>query len=537
MLLFASPYGIERKVAMRTVKLTLGSAWWVWVAAFAVGCASTDGLDGKDRAEVQQQISGPSPTGEGDPGVTPRAVLIADYASASHWYGSGVLLTTTYDATVAKYKADWLLTATHVFGADHKWTLGSPDTPRRLAVYDEHNTKKAYLEGTVFYPRLHNMVNAYYFGEPHWQDVAIARLSNSCVLDTYESCSGAPSVTQATLVGKTVAYAGTWDQMEAVSLLAEGFGAPDPQPTARHGRFQRGALLHDGNVDNEDMFSLSSRDGYSTLAGDSGGPTWVDFPPFFRFLAGIHSGSNIDTGIWAFKSWMEDVLAGRAYNPRPGHDNWSFCTGSSKCNVGEGDCDSVGTDAQCLSGLVCKTNAASKYGGADPGNELCLPSRLPDTPRLGSTACSAADPCGPWEGSCDNHSECMGDLLCRPKVSRAVDASKPNLNVCDFPRSPSCPDFNLFYDDTTGNSFYNNAYIPSWAYGYYKDTREGWCTPECPCGVGDGDCNTDDDCRGELKCLTNVGTCFGFRSTETGRDICVTPEVYAVRAGVRAVCD
>jgi hypothetical protein len=27
------------------------------------------------------------------------------------------------------------------------------------------------------------------------------------------------------------------------------------------------------------------------------------------------------------------------------------------------------------------------------------------------------------------------------------------------------------------------------------------CTPENPCGVGEGDCDSDNDCFGELKCF------------------------------------
>ena len=36
------------------------------------------------------------------------------------------------------------------------------------------------------------------------------------------------------------------------------------------------------------------------------------------------------------------------------------------------------------------------------------------------------------------------------------------------------------------------------------------CTADKPCGVGEGDCDSDDQCSGDLKCGTdNCGTGFG----------------------------
>ena len=36
------------------------------------------------------------------------------------------------------------------------------------------------------------------------------------------------------------------------------------------------------------------------------------------------------------------------------------------------------------------------------------------------------------------------------------------------------------------------------------------CKPDKPCGVGEGDCDNDDDCSGDLKCGTdNCGTGWG----------------------------
>jgi len=51
-------------------------------------------------------------------------------------------------------------------------------------------------------------------------------------------------------------------------------------------------------------------------------------------------------------------------------------------------------------------------------------------------------------------------------------------------------------------------------------SRNLWnfCSPDCPCGLGEGDCDTDSDCAGSLKCIqkTGVDTCGYQFITITG---------------------
>jgi hypothetical protein len=50
-----------------------------------------------------------------------------------------------------------------------------------------------------------------------------------------------------------------------------------------------------------------------------------------------------------------------------------------------------------------------------------------------------------------------------------------------------------------------------------------YCTVECPCDVGYGDCDTNLDCRAGLKCADNWGEKFGFG---TWVDVCVKYKDY-----------
>ena len=35
------------------------------------------------------------------------------------------------------------------------------------------------------------------------------------------------------------------------------------------------------------------------------------------------------------------------------------------------------------------------------------------------------------------------------------------------------------------------------------------CTPENPCPLGEGDCDSDDDCQGEGECNNDLDNCIG----------------------------
>src|SRR5690606_3188391 len=47
-----------------------------------------------------------------------------------------------------------------------------------------------------------------------------------------------------------------------------------------------------------------------------------------------------------------------------------------------------------------------------------------------------------------------------------------------------------------------------------------FCSPDCPCEPGEGDCDNDRDCAPGLVCAKNIGAHFGFAADV---DVCIDP--------------
>jgi hypothetical protein len=183
--------------------------------------------------------------------------------------------------------------------------------------------------------------------------------------------------------------------------------------------------------------------------------------------------------------------------------SWSFCSADLPCNVGEGDCDS---DAECAGYLVClKTSDAVDLYGAPSTGDVCAPP--PTSMNDGGGSCStsfttsrcinSACPCGVGMGDCDEDQECGGGLVCNHNNGAAAGQPE-SWDLCVHPRPPGCDAMDK------------------------GDLDWSLCTPSCPCSLGEGDCDTDNDCIGELVCGQNVGASFGVTSSF---DLCIRPEI------------
>jgi hypothetical protein len=186
-----------------------------------------------------------------------------------------------------------------------------------------------------------------------------------------------------------------------------------------------------------------------------------------------------------------------AFNPSsPGT---AFCSEACPCTVGEGDCDS---DAQCAYGLECATDRGAEYGL--PSNyEVCLkPASCPNlntgSPSTAFCANHASCPCGVGEGDCDGDHECGGDLVCGTDNGPAVGLPS-NYDVCKSPPPAGCP-----------------AFDPG-------DLSTAFCSASCPCSLGEGDCDSDAQCQGDLVCEDNVGASFGMPADW---DVCVQAGIF-----------
>merc|ERR1719347_2195256 len=111
--------------------------------------------------------------------------------------------------------------------------------------------------------------------------------------------------------------------------------------------------------------------------------------------------------------------------------------------------------------------------------------------------CSNTRPCGVNQGDCDLDSHCRGRLKCGEDNCRKLHGyqADKDADCCYNPGSPGI-----------GSS-------DDWAY----------CTSSDRCGEGEGDCDTDRDCRAGLICGdNNCRDIHGYQATKEA-DCCVRP--------------
>lgn len=106
------------------------------------------------------------------------------------------------------------------------------------------------------------------------------------------------------------------------------------------------------------------------------------------------------------------------------------------------------------------------------------------------TFCTPDCPCDHGQGDCDIDADCLPGLICLHDPGPEFGYLDPEADVC----SRNCP--------TLGEGAWN------------------YCSPECPCSAGEGDCDEDVDCEPGLYCASDVGAPFG-RDPET--DVCLPP--------------
>ena len=106
--------------------------------------------------------------------------------------------------------------------------------------------------------------------------------------------------------------------------------------------------------------------------------------------------------------------------------------------------------------------------------------------------CSEEEPCIAGQGDCDRDAECQGTAVC----------GRNNCNA-DFGA-----DVSSYMDCCRENRPFD------W----------NWCTNNL-CGEGEGDCDSDDHCEGDLVC--GEDNCFG----DSKKDCCEQPESNSLNCG------
>lgn len=160
----------------------------------------------------------------------------------------------------------------------------------------------------------------------------------------------------------------------------------------------------------------------------------------------------------------------------------SFCSAACPCSEGQGDCDSA---AECEPGMLCYGDAGHLFG-LDEEDDVCA-TCLPATGNGTTDYCNSSCTCSEGEGDCDSDADCDTGLHCFLNVG-ADFGLEPDTDVCAACRPAS-----------------QNGHV-------------NFCSPDCQCGHGKGDCDSNADCQAGHTCVNNVGALFGL---EADTDVCV----------------
>jgi len=173
-----------------------------------------------------------------------------------------------------------------------------------------------------------------------------------------------------------------------------------------------------------------------------------------------------------------------------GYGGTACCTSSNQCAMGEGDCDA---DDDCTGSLKCG-QANGLHDNCDnslgfPSNYDCCyePEATGCADGTDGECCEGVTQCGIGEGDCDSDAGCIGSLKC-------------GSNNCDTSLGFG-PSWDCCYDD---------GYTPE-VTGCADGSDGSCCTTSNLCGIGDGDCDSDDQCQDDLLCgSNNCDTSLGF---------------------------
>jgi len=135
-------------------------------------------------------------------------------------------------------------------------------------------------------------------------------------------------------------------------------------------------------------------------------------------------------------------------------------------------------------GCWLKNNQAQRraHNHAVSGRKTCA--KCTSEERGGSDCCTALNQCGKYEGDCDNNNDCKGDLVCGED-----NCPLPLTWIPGWTGKASSFDV---HDDCCRATFKIGC-----------DGDDSCCTSIAACGIGEGDCDDDDECQQGLRCGKN----------------------------------
>jgi len=192
----------------------------------------------------------------------------------------------------------------------------------------------------------------------------------------------------------------------------------------------------------------------------------------------------------------------------------SGCTRSKRCSACHGDCDG---DYDCKPGLKCfQRNALQQihgcgFGGSNDvrGYDYCYnPKALFN---LGGSGCTPSKKCARCQGDCDSDRDCKDGLKCYQRNGKTPIPGCDRGGIHDYHNYDFC---------------YTLGYT-----GQLVNKGGSGCTPKKQCLKCQGDCDSDRDCKGQLRCFqrrdnTVVQGCrAGGKGDVRGYDFCYDEKV------------
>lgn len=138
--------------------------------------------------------------------------------------------------------------------------------------------------------------------------------------------------------------------------------------------------------------------------------------------------------------------------------------------------------------------------------------------------------CGVCQGDCDDDSQCAGDLKCFQRDG-GMDVPGCSGGRDSHSRTDYCYDPNYASVPT---NVVAPAEVPELDVNTVAEDPEldmvdrEYCQPDNQCGLCQGDCDTDDDCAGDLVCHQrgkndSIPGCRGGSDDGSQSDYCVNP--------------
>jgi hypothetical protein len=215
--------------------------------------------------------------------------------------------------------------------------------------------------------------------------------------------------------------------------------------------------------------------------------------------AGLLVGVATTGAFSATSNWSGGTLRPASHECATEPGSGTYCSASCPCAEADGDCDS---DAQCAPGLVCATDQGAGYGMAST-TDVCLTPACEGRELGSATYCSSECRCGLGGGNCSAHIDCIEGYVCEADYGRMFGQA-PDADVC-------------VAFECTGRSVGGSSF----------------CSANCPCGRGGGDCDSDGQCMPGLVCASDHGKSFGMSSTT---DVCLPASCSTRTQGSSTYC-